>query len=241
MSQRRHVEALTEAEDEFLLPLLSGSDGEDEDDEHEEPEDGDDDAQGGDDGDEDGDGEDEESLDDLKQQLKDALSKSADFERRMRMADRTAAKYRTENETLKSGKTQAEANGQQSLEDQVKDLKAQLADRRSGDTRATIRDEFLSLDGYDWHNRNVAFGLLDISDVDVDDRGRVDREALKDRVDQLAQENPYLVKQAEKKGKDERPKPERPSGSQPGTHRRDRKQTDRAKLVGKYPQLGGRS
>lgn len=240
MSQRRH--AITLSDGTVVFDLIGG-DGEDEDEDEDDDDNLNDDGTGGDDdGEDDGDGEsDEDSPETLKQKLEDALAEARKYKRRMQGADKDKTRFQQELEKLKGKDPKTQGELQVAL-DRVTELEAQLADRKAGDQRSLIRDEFLLDGSFDWQDRKVAFQLLDISDVDVDDKGKVDADALKDAIKELAKNHPYLVKTGDggKKG-DEGKKPERPSGTQPGTHRQNKNQVDQKAMAAKYRQLAGRS
>jgi hypothetical protein len=61
-----------------------------------------------------------------------------------------------------------------------------------------IRLAFFSVNTVDWQDVDAALRLLDTSDIDLDDKGNVDKRAMKAAIKQLAKEKAYLVKPATK-------------------------------------------
>lgn len=207
-------------------------------------EDLDDDADDADDDEDEDESEDEpKTAKQLKADLAAANAAAARADRRMRRADRAKSKALNELTSLKTGGAKELADAQK----KVQELEAALAAATGTDTTSAIREEFRDSDKYAWHNRKLAFSLLDISDVDVDENGNVDAESLTDALDKLAKDHPYLIKTAkaaEPDDDDDDDEPKAPARPKSGGSFNGRKQpkstTDTARLAQKFPVLGGR-
>jgi hypothetical protein len=217
-----------------------GAEDQDDDDADEDADDDDD----SDDDDEDDDADDDDETDEvksLKAEIADRDRRIANLRLRIKARERQNRELRDQQQQGKSkpepkGKA---ANAKAADSDREDDetarenerLKRELADQR-------VRSAFDAEDKVKWHDPDVAFGLIDLDDV-RDPDGKVDREALRDALTDLAKERPYLVKTTERpKAK---AKPARPTGAQPGAHKRDRSKPDRAALESRYGALRGRS
>jgi len=219
------------------LPDIFGADGgknEDEDEDADEREDEDLDE------DEDEDDEPEESVETLKEKLAKAEAERERAHRRMRRADRAKSKADNELATLRNGtqKDLADANAE------IERLKAELAQKSGTDTTSIVREEFRDNTKVKWHNPKLAFELLDLDEVDVDDNGKVDAASLNDAIEKLAKDHPYLVKtdkagdsEDEDEEEDKRPKPR--SGSQPSGSRKSARDKRNQEIASRY-KISGR-
>uniref|UniRef100_A0AAU6R614 Scaffolding protein n=1 Tax=Micrococcus phage Kurnik TaxID=3092208 RepID=A0AAU6R614_9CAUD len=223
----------------------SGNQDENNDDDTED-EDLDEDSQEDEDEDESDEDEDEEDdVDALKEKLATAERERERAHRRMRRADRAKSKADNELKALKEGGAKELAAAQ----DKVKDLEAKLAKMTGTDTQTAIREEFRDFTDVQWHNPKVAFALLDLDEIDVDDEGNVDAASLKDAIETLASKHAYLVKTSTKgkpKDKDEDEdedekdkRPNRPSGTRSSTSRTTREKKRTQTLTNKFG-MGGR-
>lgn len=190
--------------------------------------------------DEDDDDEDELSVDELKEKLAEAQRAKATAEYRMRQADR--AKTRAVKKLDQVTKTDNSKKDLLAANTRIEELENKLAENSGADTASLVREEFHELDDYNWHNRKLAFSLLDLEDIEVEN-GKVDAVSLKDAVEELAKSHPYLLVSGSKKESDEdtdddetERKPRR-SGNQP---RKRKKATDREAQIRKYPVLASR-
>lgn len=202
----------------------------------------DDDEDGNDDGDE-GDDDGEETVESLKSQLAEMTEKYERTFRRMQRADRAktlANKKLKDLEESKDGAAElAAANAK------IADLEQKLAQAGGQDKTSIVHEEFRDSTEFSWHNPKLAFSLLNLDEVDVDDKGKVDKASLKDAMKDLAKDHPYLVKAKDDTGRgdededeDEGEKP-KASGQNFGGKRRKSK-IDRVALSRKYPVLSTR-
>ena len=109
------------------------------------------------------------------------------------------------------------------LETQNRDLQVQLA--------------FLTSNTVQWHDSEAALRLADLSSVEIDKDGKVT--GLKEALDAVAKQHPFLVKPKEEDDDSKKTQPS-PTGQPPQRQRQDAV-TDRAKLRNKYPALRNRS
>lgn len=244
MSQRRRAFRLSDGT--IVYDVLGADSG----DENEEDDDELDDDELDEDEDEDDDDEDaskskkRKTRAELESELAAAIAKADQADRRMRRADRAKSKTVNELNALKSG-------GQKELADaqaRITELEGQLAEKSGTDTVSIIREEFRDSDKYDWQNRKVAFGLLDLSEVDVDDDGHVDEDSLADAIEKLAKDHPYLIKKSaadadddnDEDEDDDDEKPARKSGAPVNRRRQSTQQKSQAQLKDKFPILKSR-
>lgn len=248
MSQRRRAFRLSDGTIVYdVLGADSGDENEDEDEDDDLDEDESDEDEDEDESDDDG----ESSKDkkrrtraELEAALTEALAAAERATRRMKRADRAKSKTVNELNALKTGTAKDLADAQA----KIADLEGQLASKSGTDTTSLIREEFRDSDLYDWHDRKVAFGLLDLSEVDVDDDGNVDADSLKDAIEALAKEKPYLIKtKAKAKDEDEDDEDEddkdtkgRRSGAPVNGRKRSSQQKSEAQVKDKFPILQGR-
>lgn len=200
--------------------------------------DGDDDEDGDEgDGEEDGD----ETVETLKTKLADMEDKYNRTFRRMQRADRA--------KTLANKKLQDYENGDGAKElaaakAKITELETKLASAGGQDKSTIVREEFRDMDGFSWHNPKLAFSLLELDEVDVDEKtGKVDPDSLKDAMKDLAKNHPYLVKaKTEKPGKDEETEEdEKPASGANFSGKRRKNNLDKAALARKFPALASRS
>lgn len=180
------------------------------------------------------------SVTQLEAELAEAIAKADRADRRMRRADRAKSKTVNELNALKNGGQKELAEAQE----KIAELEARLSSMSGTDVASAIREEFRDIDTYDWENRKLAFSLLDLDEVDVDDNGAVDIASLKDAVEKLAKEHPYLVRKSQDKvateNEDEDEQPAAKSGAPVSGQRKTTSTKNRAMLEKKFPQLIGR-
>lgn len=127
------------------------------------------------------------------------------------------------------------------LEKAQRDLKekSELADKLEKQlAKQTIHNKFLASNKHTWHDPETALALLDMTEVQIEEDGKVT--GLEDAIENLAKSKPFLIKdEGGKQDKDEKKnKGGRPSGSQPPSNGSNQnRDTDRDKLLKKYPQL----
>lgn len=116
--------------------------------------------------------------------------------------------------------------------------------QENGNLKSTLRqlalhNAFLLVNDVKWHNPKRALASVDLSDVEIDDEGKVDDKALKAAIKKLADEEPYLVAQddSEDDDKDDTPRERTGTPSSGSTRHRDKKNTERQKLLETYPSL----
>jgi len=112
-------------------------------------------------------------------------------------------------------------------EDDAPPARVQELERTNEDL--LIRLEFMANNKHEWKNPKAALKLLDLSDVEIEDGEVV---GLEDAIDQLAKDEPYLLKEAKGEPKQRR---RGPSGQPTGTKRKGNPNRD--KLLSKYPAL----
>ena len=217
----------------FLVYPIQGAepkkdeDGDGEDEDEDEDEDSGNGSKGGADGDDDSD--DEEELDPKDKRIRELSRENAKRRKRLKEAEtaKTAAEAKVK---------EHEDKNKSDLEKATADLdaaNAKIAQLAESNKKSVIERAFLRHNKHKWHDPETALKLVDMSDVTVDDEGSV--EGMKEAVDALAKEHPYLLK----KDEDEEEGEGRPSGAAFGKNKKDDKgkQSDREALLKKYPTL----
>lgn len=120
----------------------------------------------------------------------------------------------------------------ENLQTDLKSAKDTIAQLTSTNQSLMIENAFLQANTHEWHNPKRALASADLTAVTIKD-GVVDEKALKDALDKLAKEEPYLVKP--KEGEKDKPPPGGPTGTPPSGQ--GGKQTDQETLRRKYPAL----
>lgn len=217
----------------FYLPMGSApdddGDGSDDDDGDEDGDDGDDDDS--DDGSEDrkkskksGDDEDEPVS---KADLKKALERMKAADRRADAAEKKVKEFEKKDLTaIDAAKQEAKE-----AEEARKAIAAQLKTTR-------IENAFLASNKIAWHNPSRALQMADLSEVSIDEDGKVDTKALEKALENLAKSDAYLVK-----SKDDGDEGSGKSGDGVGSGRKQgsKNKIERDKLASKFPALAGRS
>jgi hypothetical protein len=119
----------------------------------------------------------------------------------------------------------------ENLQTDLKTAKDTIAQLTTTNQSLMIENAFLQANTHEWHNPKRALASADLSAVTIKD-GVVDEKALKDALDKLAKDEPYLVKPKEGDGK---PPAGGPTGTPPSGQ--GSKQTDQETLRRKYPAL----
>lgn len=146
----------------------------------------------------------------------------------------------TELEELRKFKKEQEDKGKSEQElatSQISELKAQNSALVAELNELRIRNAFLSTNTVEWHNPERALALVDLSEVQIDKDGNVDRAALKAASEALAKSDAYLVKSSREEDKKD-PAKQPGSGKVPGQGAP--KDTDLESLKKKYPALRNR-
>jgi len=210
-----------------------GEDGEEEEEEEEEDDDSGNGSKGGADGDDDSNGN-----SDSNGNAKSKDEQIAELARENRWRRKETRKAEDAKKAAETKIKEYEDKDKSELDKAKSDL--EVANKRAeelakANEQAALERSFLRNDKYKWHNPETALKLVDMSDVTVGDDGKV--EGMKEAVDALAKEHPYLLKRDEDEEEDEG----RPSGAAFGKNKKDDKgqgkQADREALLKKYPTL----
>lgn len=247
-SARTHVPVIGSRADGSPIYGIAGGAGDDTDDEEEEDdedEEEDSKSKSGDKSSED-DEEDDEEDEDEKPVTREELQR---MERRMRAADRRADRAESENRRLKKqkGKGQQDRDKKDDKKDDavVEELrtKAQRADELEDDNVAlSVQIAVLTTPEVNqFHDPGDILRFLDFDEL-VDGEGSIDKAAVKDALEDLAERKKHLVKSSaagdsddeDEEGKDKKlPK----SGRQNNGKKSKSKTLTRAALAAKYPAL----
>lgn len=209
------------------------SDDEDEDDDDtdgDDDEDEDDDSDGDDEDDSEDDEDEEETVESLKKKLSDTEEERDRAIRRMKAADKTAIAANKKADQLRDSSQVAKDLA--AAQTKITELEDKLAKASGQDKASIVREAFRDLTTHDWHDPKVAFSLLNLDEVDVDDSGKIDESSLKYAVKQLVKNHAYLVREKGNKGTSA-------SGNNPS--RRRRNTLDRKTMERKFPVLASRS
>jgi hypothetical protein len=235
LGQIAKIDPIAILDNGFLVYPIQGAEpkeGEDGDGEDEDEDDDGNGSKGGADGDDDSDDDEDEDkgeLDPKDKRIRELSRENA--KRRKRLREAETAKAAAEAELKKH-----EDKNKSDLEKATADLEAanaKIAQLAESNKKSTIERAFLRHNKHKWHDPETALKLVDMSDVTVDDESNV--EGMKEAVDALAKEHPYLLKRDE----DEEEGEGKPSGAAFGKNKKDgkNKQADREALLEKYPTL----
>ena len=234
-----HTKSFVVLEDGTVIWDILGADNDDDSDDEDEDdddtdgdddEDEDDDSDGDDEDDSDEDEDEEETVESLKKKLADAEEERDRAIRRMKAADKTAIAANKKADQLRD--SSQVAKDLSAAQAEITELKDKLAKASGQDKASIVREAFRDLTTHDWHDPKVAFQLLNLDEVDVDDSGKIDESSLKYAVKQLVKNHAYLVREKGNKGTSA-------SGNNPS--RRRRNTLDRKTMERKFPVLASRS
>lgn len=156
------------------------------------------------------------------------------LERRMKAADKRA----TDAETKVKEYEDKDKDELTKATDKVTELENDVKGLSEAVTTLRIENEFLASNKYTWHNPKRALSLVDLSEVTIDDDGKV--VGLDKALDALAKSDAYLLKTG-KDGEEEEiegGKPNGSSGSPVGSgSSKDKKAADAAALRSRFPAL----
>lgn len=153
-----------------------------------------------------------------------------------------AARRRIENKELKTQLDEAMSKLKE-IEDKDKseverataklaELEEKLTANETALQQERIEKAFLASNKYAWHNSERALSLVDLSEVTIDEDGKVT--GLDKALEKLAKSDPYLIKSEGSDGD----KGTGPTGTPAGSgDKKDKGAADREKLVSKYPVL----
>ena len=235
--QRGDIQALIASHrDRFGGWKMEGDDHSDDDDDDDDSEDGDDDDE---DDDEDSDDEDEDSPegkkskksgakhDDSPEGLKRKVAALEDEKNRLFRGRKRAREERDE-ARRELQKVKDEGQGDDQLKKQVGDLESQVTTLTDDLRSARLQVAFLSDNTHEWVNPSQALKLADLSEVEIDDDGKV--HGLVAAMESLATDSPHLLKQ---KRRVTAPK-EGSSGAPPKKKSASKAQAERQKIADKY-------
>lgn len=139
---------------------------------------------------------------------------------------------------LRQFKEESERKQRTETENLKKDLEnrdARIQDLTESNKSLAVKIAFLQAPGYEWHNPERALSALDLSAVEINEKGEVANPAvLKDAIKKLASEEAWMLK-----GKKEDQAPPPGSGNPPNPNGKGSKSADAEKnrLRAKYPAL----
>lgn len=158
---------------------------------------------------------------------------------RMKAADRNSAAALAKLKELE----EKDLSEQEKVLKRVPELEQSLKDLQEENKGLKARVAFLGLDGFSWHDPDVALAQVDLSEVTNED-GTINKKELKKAAEALAKEKAFLVKAAsddkgDDKGKGGSGNGQGSSGSGVGSGGRGagNNGTDEAALKAKYPAL----
>lgn len=154
--------------------------------------DGGDDDTGGDD--DSGTDDPEDSDDDEDEDVKKA---SATAKERMKAADRRAAAAEKRARELEARQKELDDKDKSELEraqSRVSELEKELTTTGDELKRARLQIAFLSVNEVTWHDPEDALGAIDLSEVEIDEKGKVNQAQLKKAIKALAERKSHWVK-----------------------------------------------
>jgi hypothetical protein len=110
---------------------------------------------------------------------------------RMKAADRNAAQALAKLKELE----EKDLSEQEKVAKRLPELEKAVSQLTEENKGLKAKVAFLGLDGFSWHDPDVALGQVDLSEA-IDAEGNVDKSALKKAAEKLAKEKTFLVKSA---------------------------------------------
>jgi hypothetical protein len=110
---------------------------------------------------------------------------------RMKAADRNAAQALAKLKELE----EKDLSEQEKIAKRLPELEETVSKLAEENKGLKAKVAFLGLDGFSWHDPDVALGQVDLSEA-IDAEGNVDKTALKKAAEKLAKEKTFLVKSA---------------------------------------------
>ena len=141
---------------------------------------------------------------------------------RMEAADRRSSALQRQLDELKDKKDISD-----DVRTEIADLKPKVECLQQENSDLRIKVAFFGVNTVDWHDPDTALRMLDLSEVDVDEKGNVDKRALKSAIRDLAKSKPYLVKPKQQQEDGEEPeggKPTKMAGQRKGQGNRPSKE-----------------
>lgn len=217
---------------------MEKDDDEDEDeDEDDDSEDGDEDEDSDDDSDDDDDEDSPEGKkskkaadkDDSPEGLKKKVAALEDEKNRLYRGREKARKER-DDALAEVEKIKKDAPGDDDLKKTVEKQEATIKDLQTKNQNARLEIAFLADNTYEWVNPGQALKLADLSDVEIDDDGKV--HGLVSALEALATSSPHLLKPKATRKKVE-PKPG-PSGQRPAKKSTSKEKAEQDRVAAKY-------
>lgn len=115
---------------------------------------------------------------------------------RMKAADRNAAAALAKLKELE----EKDLSEQEKIAKRLPELEQTVSKLTEENKGLKAKVAFLGLDGFSWHDPDVALGQVDLSEA-IDAEGNVDKKALKKAAEALAKEKTFLVKSSADNGK----------------------------------------
>jgi len=109
---------------------------------------------------------------------------------RMQAADRNRAAVEKQLKELQ----EKDLTEQEKVLKRVPELEATVAELTTENKGLKAKVAFLGLDGFSWHEPDIALGQVDLSEVLKDDGETIDKAKLKKEAERLAKDKPFLVK-----------------------------------------------
>jgi len=117
-------------------------------------------------------------------------------------AEQKATELQRERDELakwKEDQENAKKSDIEKLQGKVDELTKANTDLQVTIDRLAVENAFHLANNVEWHNPKRALGMLDLSDVKVEN-GKVDADKIKKKIEQLAKDEPYLVKSGGEEG-----------------------------------------
>jgi hypothetical protein len=154
------------------------------------------------------------------------------LDRRMRAADQRASSLQKELDDLRATKDITPE-----IKREIEELRAKVGPLEKDRDQLRLHVAFLTNNTIKWKDPEAALKLADLSEVEFDDKGRVDKRALKAALKDLAASKAYLVADEDEDDKDT--KDTTPPTTTPSNGKRKGAKTtpDRASLAQRFPVL----
>jgi hypothetical protein len=150
------------------------------------------------------------------------------LKRRMQQADRNFAAARKKLDDAEKAKLDAQTRAERER-DEARKTADDLAEQVQ---QYQIRVKFLGFNKYEWHDPETALALVDLSEVEISEDGKVS--GLDTAMKRLANSKPFLLKPKDEQGQPKNKSGETPSG---GSKSKSDQASSRESLERKYPGL----
>lgn len=152
--------------------------------------------------------------------------------KRMTAADQRSSNLQKELDDLKSTKDITPE-----IKKELDELKAKIGPVETERDTLRLQVAFLSNNTIKWKDADAALKLADLSEVDFDDKGRVDKRALKAALKQLATEKPYLVADADTDDDGDKDTPKVTTAAKNGKRKGEKNKVDPEAMAKRFPVL----